>query len=326
MKLSKNKLGVMVGAALSLGVAGQASADVYGLSSLQVSNLLILFNASTGAAGAFSFSTNQDAALNGFVDGSSGAANCAGAFPSEGTCTGSNPVLSGTVQNAPGGAVVRAENDYQKFGTVAQYSNAESAIVTAVLAGDASTSTKAISESNLQSGTSAQANTNVTSNTFLNLTFEVNGNGGGAFSIAFDAVIDVLSKTTGVDIAAGLAQANSGLTVILQKAGVALASWAPTGTNNVTICAAGLTCTATEAATSLNNSTSAFDVANQVTGSGNYRLDVTGLTTGIYTLALATTTSTDLARFPVPVPGTLLLMGIGLLAGAGALRRNKSVA
>ncbi len=323
MKLSKNKLGVLVAAALGLGVAGQASADVYGLSTLAVDNLAVVFTGSLNSAPTFTFNTNQDASLNGVVDISNGAATCAGIFGLGNDC-GVAPRLSGTVQNAPGGSEARGENDYQVFGLGGNYSNAEAAIITAALLGDGLTSTNAISESNISSVNQAQANTSVGSNTFLSLNFDL-AQDGGAFNISFSAVIDVLSQATGIDINAALAQANSGLTVVLTKAGETLASWAPTGTNNVTSCGAGLVCTATETAgLSLNNSTSSFGPANQEAGSGRYSLDVEGLTSGLYTLALATTTSTDLRRFPMPVPGTLFLMGAGLLAAARAVRRNKS--
>src|SRR6516162_10710279 len=126
MKLGKNKLAIALGAVLGLGMAGQASADVYGLSALDVNNLHITFSATSGGAGAFTFSTNQDAALNGVVDPSSGAANCGGVFGVSNTCGAGTPRLSGTVQNAPGGGVTRLENDYTHFGQTAQYSNAES--------------------------------------------------------------------------------------------------------------------------------------------------------------------------------------------------------
>ncbi|MEZ5571797.1 MAG: EDSAP-1 family PEP-CTERM protein [Halioglobus sp.] len=322
MKLGKNKLAVALGAALAFGMAGQASADVYGLSSVQIDGLTINITGVLPGSTAtlFSFDTNQDAILNGVADGSDGSASCGGLFGGANDCGAGNPRLSGTVQNAPGSTLARGENDYTAYGQTGQYSNSEAAIITATLLGDPATSTGAISESNLQSGTSAQANTNVGSNTLLTLNFELGGDGG--FAVSFDAVIDVLSQVTGGDI--GIAQANSGVTVVLQKDGQTLASWAPTGTNNVTTCSAGLTCVATESALSLNNTTSSSGAANQVAGSGSYMIDVQGLTSGQYTLALANTTSTNLRRVhDAPIPGTLLLMGTGLLVGARSLRRKK---
>ena len=81
MKLGKNKFAaVLAGAALSLG-AGQASADVYGLSALEVDNLNINFpNATGGAAGAFTFTTDASATLNGAAGAGSGIATCGGIF------------------------------------------------------------------------------------------------------------------------------------------------------------------------------------------------------------------------------------------------------
>ncbi len=320
MKFSKKKLAVAFGAVLSVGMVSQASADVYGLSYLDVDNLTVGFNAVGGGAGAYTFSINQDAILNGVADASSGAASCGGIFGTVTSCAPGSPHLSGTVQNAPGGVVARGEGDYTKFGTVGDYANAEAEVLSATLLGDVSTHVESISESNLHNGTGAQSNTNLSSNTSLSLTFNVGS--AGTLSVAFDAVIDVLTQVTGGDL--GIAQANSGATLVLQKAGNTLASWAPTGTNTVTSCFAGLTCTATESALSLNNTSSSDGIANSVSGSGSYRIDISGLTSGSYTLAFGTTTSTDLIRFQqVPLPGTLLLMGTGLLLGARATRRKK---
>jgi hypothetical protein len=320
MKFSKGKMAFAFSAVLSVGMVSHASADVYGLSYLDIDNLVLGFNAVGGGAGAYTFSTNQDAILNGVADGSSGAASCGGLFGVVTSCAPGSPHLSGTVQNAPGGVVARGEGDYTKFGTVGDYANAEAEVLSATLLGDVSTHVESISESNLHNGTGAQSNTNLSSNTSLSLTFNVGS--AGTLSVAFDAVIDVLTQVTGGDL--GIAQANSGATLVLQKAGNTLASWAPTGTNTVTTCFAGLTCTATETALSLNNTSSSDGSANSVSGSGSYKIDISGLTSGSYTLAFGTTTSTNLIRFEqVPLPGTLLLMGTGLLLGARATRRKK---
>ncbi len=324
MKLRNKGLAAALTAALGLGFTGQASADVYGLSTLKIDNLRILFgNVGDADPGLYTFSTNADASLNGTADASDGSASCGGVFPGT-NCSAGTPRLSGTVQNAPGGDLLRGENDYTIYGTGAQYSNAEAAIIQAALLGDPNpldpvTQTAQIAESNLVTGTSAQANTLVQSNTLLEITFTLVG---GQLIVNFDAMIDVLSEVTPPDIGSGLAQANSSLTVNLQSGGVQLLSWAPNGNNFVTTCNAGA-CTATETGPSLNNTTSSGGAADRVNGSGNYNMLVTGLADGQYTLALAATTSTDLIRIPVPVPGTLFLMGAGLLLGTRSLRSKQ---
>lgn len=322
MKFGKRNLAAAFGAILGVGMAGQASADVYGLSYLDVDDLSIVFNAIGGGAGRYSFFTNQDAILNGTPDLSSGAANCNATFPATGLCSIASPTLSGTVQNAPpAGAGVRGENDYSFFGQVGNYSNAEAAVVEAFLTGDTKTHVESISESNLadDGGQSAQSNTNILSNTQLTLNFA--GGVGGVLTVSFNATVDVQAEVTDGD--SGLAGASSSASLTLQLGGVTLASWAPQGTGAVTTCALGLTCIATETGPSLNNTATSDGVANVVAGSGSYKIDISGLTNGTYTLLLSTTTSTDLIR-DVPVPGTLLLVGTGLLLGARATRRRKS--
>ena len=246
MKFGKRKLAVAFGAILGVGMAGQASADVYGLSYLNVDDLLVVVNATGGGAGRYTFSSNQDAILNGTPDGVAGNAACNGnAATATTNCSIASPTLSGTVQNAPpAGAGVRGEGDYTIFGQVGNYSNAEAQVVEAVLTGDAKTHVESISESNLadNGGQSAQSNTNVISNTTLTLAFA--GGVGGVMTVSFTADVNVQAEVSDGDL--GLAGASSSASLTLQRGGLTLASWAPQGTGAITTCAIGLTCAATE--------------------------------------------------------------------------------
>jgi hypothetical protein len=330
MKIGKRNLGVALGVLLGAGAVGQASADVYGLAYLNIDNLSVNFGA-TGSATTFNFATNQDAALNSNPDLSSGAADCAGSFPSPGNCTVGDPVLSGTVQNAPGGTLNRGEGDYTIFGQTGDYANAEAEIVraTLVLANppqpgyDGTTQVTAISESNLQASTSGQANTVAQSGTTLLLTFTVGS--AGTLSVSFTADINVQAEVFVPD--GGLATAATSASLTLQKEGTTQVTWAPIGESGdlgPRLCneAGGLTCVATEEdGLDLNVTRVSAGALASMTGSGSYQLDITGLTSGTYTLAFTTSSAVNVTR-EVPVPGTLLLMGTGLLLGARAMKRK----
>jgi hypothetical protein len=86
MKIGKKEFAAAFGAVLGFGVAGQASADVYGLSYLNIDNVGVMFrNADNsfagGGAGRYTFSANQDAILNGSPDPADWQCQLHGHFP-----------------------------------------------------------------------------------------------------------------------------------------------------------------------------------------------------------------------------------------------------
>ena len=326
MNIKKHGLALALAATVGAGMASQASADVYGVGYINVYDLQVFFpNATGGQPGLYQFQVDAQASLNN--NSSAGGANsCTATFPGIGTCgpAGAGNVLESPAQNAPGATngVTRGDDDYTQYYNAGQYSNAESTIIDAVLVGDGATHATSISESNLQSVTVAASNTNVQSTTQISATFTIPEGqpADGVFQILFNADWFVSAEVSGGSM--GLAQANSGLTVDLQSGGTPIVQWTPNAFGNPG-CLGGLTCVAVEAG-SLNNSASSDGAADTKQGTGFFSLNVSGLTSGTYTLAIASTTSNLVSLVPeVPVPGTLMLMGMGLLAGAGVSRRKK---
>ena len=328
MKASRKGLALAFATTLGLGLAGNASADVYARGYLLTDDLLITVSNpdgsnALGGAGAFLFSTDANASLSNNVDPANGLAQCGGIFGVFTDCSIAAPVLSGTVQNAPGGGVVRGESDYTIFGPNGlDYSNAEAEITDATLVNLNPTSVEQIAESNLVNRRIASANTSVESSTVLDVSFVVESEEDeGIFTIEFEAFLDAMADVT--DPSLGLAQANTSWTLTLRNEGGDIVRWTPDGQSGaVASCIAGFTCE-DEDPFSLNNAlvSSTATPQDAINEDGEFQLTVSGLGSGVYNLALAATTSTQVIN--VPVPGTLLLMGVGLLAAGGLSRRKK---
>ncbi|MAT91599.1 MAG: hypothetical protein CME59_03270 [Halioglobus sp.] len=329
------QLGVALVSLAALGATSQASADVYGAGRLIVSGLSTEIDGLvSGAPGLWNFTTSANANLNGASSGGS-IRNCSGfgVDVTGGSCdsgAGAGIVLSGPVQNAPGGAPLRGENDSTLFGTGAgQYSNAESVIIDAQLVGDAATAAGVVAESNIDTGNIASASSNVASTTALSFEFEIDDqdNGAGGIAISFTADWAALSDVNGSSD--GLAQGVISSSVTITSDNGTFIRWAPDGDDGaagVEVCIGGaaIDCSSVEAGNLNVLATTATNGSpDGESGSGFFSLTVTGLESGTYSLGFAASAQ-SLVSQQVPAPATLLLMGAGLLAGAGFSRRKKA--
>ncbi len=326
-KTALKSLAAALATAATLGVSGQASADVYGLGRLVVTDFTTEISGLTGGTGPglWNFTTSANASLNG---GSSGGfiQDCFGNGVGPGTCGGPGPgiVLSGPVQNAPGGDVNRADNDVNTlFAQTGQYSNAESVIADAQLVGDPATSAAVVAESNLQGGFIASASANVASTTSLNFEFTLDDPGGG-IALAFNADWNAIADITGLSQGVALGVISSSVTITASN-GTEI-EWVPEGGANAGIveCSGpgAVSCASVEAGNLNANSTTATNgVTLDDSGNGFFSLTITGLESGTYAVSYAASAQTLVSQ-EVPVPATLLLLGAGLLAGAGLSRRK----
>lgn len=338
MKIKLSTLAAAVTVALAMGTAGQAAASIYGRSYLDVSNLVITPSDDGGATrgGAVITSFNVTTTNQGTVAGApvSTTDNCAtpgGCFYNSGDVT---KALDAPQAVGTGGLPRPTQNNFtfmgpDLIGPPAVYGTADSVIHTAELAGDPSTHTTQIAESELRgAGTSASSSAELQSITGFTMLFTVAG--ANQIRITFDAIADLLSHAIDPSAIFGNAQGNINvefnLAQLTDSAGGTLgrAVWRPDGINGLfDTCVNGLTCTDTDGY-DLNTDTGALlgSPDDGRSGGGNFDGLVTGLDNGNWRLTLNATTSTQLSR-TVPEPGVLALMGMGLLGMVMSNRRRK---
>jgi hypothetical protein len=318
-----------------LALAAPAQADVYALSTIDITNLTIT-TTPTAQPGTFTFTLANTATYRSPGTVVSTGNTCTGTFGGSNTCSGvgSAPnVLDAQPANGVDNTVNRTNNDFTFIGQNGNYAGSDNVIYTAELVTGTPTATQQIAESNLATDFStATANSEIQSNTQLTWTLTIDQT--GSLSLSFNADPDQLVQIT--DVGSGNS-AQSNLTTqfsLTQNSGGGSVTWSPQGTAADDCIVTGFSGTApicTETAdtqdlnhlSSINTATSAmnsYDVALLLTAFG---INITGLPSGEYSLALDAVTSNTIVRASaVPEPASLALLGIGIL-GMGWVARRK---
>jgi len=340
MNFKKTALRTTFAAMLAIGVCSQANAFVYAGSGLAVDALLIGITGPgvTTSVSRFDFNLTNTATLNGVS--AIQTATCGGT-PGSNNCSPGSPVLDAQPAVAPGSTLGRANNastggEFTFFGPLTgfagNYSTSDSVINNAELVTAQPTSTRNIAEANISTATSAASSSQIQSITGLTFTFTIGG-GPASLSLAFNADPDLqafINNELGGTFSAQ-ANLNASFTLNQNTGGSIFVNWNPQGTAANDCIAIGAVCTETADSQDLN-----INVGTTVNGvfarsswdpnalnETAFWINITGHTAGTYTLTLNDVISVQLARTPLPEPGTLALMGIGLMGLFASTRRKK---
>jgi hypothetical protein len=275
----------------------------------------------------FNFNTTNTAFLNDI--GGATSASCSGT-PASNSCnsSGVGPALDAPVYNAPGSAPLQGNNTFDKFGPgTDQYSHADSVIYTAELVNLGSpTNTEQLAQSEIQTASSANSNATLSSGTQLEMVIIITG---GTITLDLDFLAySYLESDVNLLNGVGISQSDVNVQFQLSSSdgGDTLIFWNPQGSAaNNCLSGGSEVCTETADGGDLNNQVNAGGSLDNETvffagGDEAFGITVEGLTAGKYTLTLSGVTKTNLSR-SVPVPGTLMLLGLGLLGMFGARKK-----
>jgi hypothetical protein len=333
MKMKKTALV----AAMSLGVvfgAAQANAYVYARSYFDTDNLqlgAVNADGSPAAATILSYTNviTNTASINGVnVPATGGTCNYSGGLSCPVLTT---PVLDSAPAEA-GTIVSTGNNDFSFYGpdNLNQYARADNVVNTAAVIqirdgispAIAHTDVDAIAEAQLLTGAAASSQSQIQSTTGFSLVFNLLA--GGNFFINFDAVWDQLVDIdTSFQGGANAATAQSQLEVSARLDG-------PNGEQLTwqvgDFCFSDFGACGVVHGGDLNRLINTSIDPNTISnaGSGNFNMFATGLASGQWTFALNSTVRTALSQ-DIPLPGTLVLLGLGLVSMGMAGRRRRGM-
>ena len=303
MKISKILPVAALGIALSVGATQKAEAYAYAYSDLFVTNGIVTVGGFGGITQVPASASNASAQLNGTGAATGDTGNFANA-----------PVAVGSGSQWVSG--VPADNAFVSQGasTTKNYSWADSAILShqTPIAGSY-IETHQIAEGNVTAGNFAGGNSNTSSVTSVGFAIADVAN---TFTFDFDASLTMIAEITAPDTGIqAIATASIEITITNATTGAMVFFWSAGSADGFGVASA------VNGFTFGNVSVDSTDYDDSINALAHFSVTSNTLAVGDYNLNLKAIAQQDVEASPIPTPGSIALLGLGLLL-LSASRRN----